>query len=207
MTKRIAYFGSCWPTNIGNAFVNLGAKHSLKKALGDRFQLIHFGGMSSYLFRKRNLPQNNLNLAKMTKCDYVVMAGMTQCIDHFQSAENIIKEFIDCGARVVIAGGGAQNYDDDEVAAVRNYMSELPIYVFVSRDTYSFQKYGDLAAHRFDGIDSAFFIADSECEMIPLELSEFDVLTFDQMDEPALINVGDSERIEAVNQSFDDSNQ
>jgi hypothetical protein len=187
MTIKILFYGSCWPTNIGNAFVNLGAIHSLKAALGERADVFHFGGLSSFLFRQNNRIRNNLDIAEVTRFDYVVQAGMTQAVDHLQVSEPILRSFIQTGARVVIAGGGASRYDDDEVQSVREWMKRIPIYAFVSRDRHSYENYGDLATPSFDGIDSAFFIAESFTP-IPLDVQPFDVLTFDSMEEPQCVN-------------------
>lgn len=203
MKTKILYYGSCWPTNIGNAFVNLGAIQSLRAAAGKRSLVMHYGGMSSYLFCIHNRSENNLNIGKMTEFDYVVMGGMTQCVEHLHAAEPIVTDFLNRGAKIVIAGGGAQNYDDVEVEAVRTWMSRLPIYAFISRDTYSFEKYGDLATHSFDGIDSAFFVADDDLTPIPLCLPEFDVLAFDKMEEPRLINADESLQIELPSNAYD----
>ena len=46
---RVVFYGSCWHTNLANAFVNLGALAALRAALGERAEVVHVGGMSSYL--------------------------------------------------------------------------------------------------------------------------------------------------------------
>ena len=47
---KVLFYGSCWPTNIGNAFCNLGAIQTLKMALENDGEVFHAGGMSNYLF-------------------------------------------------------------------------------------------------------------------------------------------------------------
>ncbi|WP_418791076.1 polysaccharide pyruvyl transferase family protein [Phosphitispora sp. TUW77] len=198
MTKKIKilYYGSCWPTNIGNAFVNLGTVNAIKRALGETADIYHFGGLSSFLFRKHNYPENNLNIADFTDFEYVIIGGMTQCTANFEAAEYILKKFVKNGTKIIISGGGAEKYDDDEVEAVRSWMKKLPIYAFASRDTYSYEKYADLAGYSFDGIDSAFFISD-DFKPLPLNL-EFNVVNFDILDEPTLINVCGKDNITEI---------
>lgn len=178
MAIKILYYGSCWPTNIGNAFVNNGAKSALKEALGENAEIYHFGGMSSYLFLQKGAPQNNLNIADISRFDYVAMGGMTQCDSHYKVAYKTLKGFLKNNAKIIIMGGGAQDYNANEVSVVRSWMKDIPINLFISRDTYSYEQYGDLADNSYDGIDSAFFISD-KFNPLPLNISDFVVLAFD----------------------------
>src|SRR3972149_842999 len=157
---RVLYYGSCWPTNIGNSFVNLGAIHSIKSALGDKGEVFHFGGMSSYLFNINGKSKNTLSIGEMIECDYMVMGGMTMCEENFETQAVVLKQFIKRGAKIVIAGGGAEKYDEKEVKVVRKWMQEIPIYAFISRDEYTYEKYGDLAIYSLNGVDSAMFVSD-----------------------------------------------
>ncbi|PKM82462.1 MAG: hypothetical protein CVU89_05515 [Firmicutes bacterium HGW-Firmicutes-14] len=200
---KILYYGSCWPTNIGNAFVNLGAINSIKLALGEDVDIYHFGGLSSFLFRKHNYPQNNLNISDYTYFDYVVIGGMTQCVENFEAAEIILNNFLKNGTKIIISGGGAGLYNDEEVQKVREWMKKIPIYGFISRDTYSYEKYSDLACYSLDGIDSAFFISDNFIPL-PLVISEFNVLNFDFKEEPVLKNViGEDKRVKTSRNTFE----
>jgi hypothetical protein len=190
---RILFWGSCWPTNIGNAFVNLGAIYSLKKALGEKADIFHFGGMSTYLFNRHNRTENNLDLSRYCDFDYIVMGGMTQCADHMDACIVNLKNFLDHGAKLIIAGGGGEHYNTKERDYIRNLMDQLPIYIFISRDALSYQDYHGHATHSHDGIDSAFFISDT-FDPIPLSLSSHVALNFDKIPEPHLRNCGPKEK-------------
>ncbi len=192
-TKKVLFAGSCWPTNIGNAFVNLGAINLMHKALGEAGEVWHVGGISNYLAGVHGKLQNNLHLADGMDIDYIVMGGMTQCVAHLRGCAPFLRHAIERGVKIVIAGGGAEAYDEDEVAWVRQFMRELPVFCFISRDTYSFEKYGDLAEHSYDGIDSAFFIAD-RFQPVPLSLNGCVVLNFDKLREPPVVNASNPER-------------
>jgi hypothetical protein len=113
-------------------------------------------------------------------------------VDHFRANEPTLRRFIERGARVIVAGGGACDYDDAEVAAVREFMDSVPIHALVSRDTYSYEHYGDLAARAYDGIDSAFFVADHP-SIYPLSVDEFIVSNFDNLPEPPIVNASNLE--------------
>jgi hypothetical protein len=181
----VVFYGSCWPTNIGNAFVNLGALAALRAAVGDHAEIVHVGGMSSYLARRAQRSQHDFHPGDWVEADYVVMAGMTQSAEHVESSAANLRRFVDRGARIVIAGGGAERYDDSEVERVHELLRDLPIHAFASRDTYSFERYADLAEHAYDGIDSAFFVGEA---VHPVRFVDrpYVALCFDSMAEPEL---------------------
>ena len=186
---KVLFHGSCWPTNIGNAFVNLGAIHTLKTALGKEGSVFHVGGMSGYLFSTKGKSANTLPIGEIIDCDYVVNAGMTLCYDHLIAALSAYQQFTKRGTKIIFLGGGAGQYTDKEVKKVREIMKKFPLYVLISRDRYTFEKYGELAQHSYDGIDCGFFINDCT-KPIPLNITDFDVMNFDNLDEPRINHEG-----------------
>jgi len=170
---------------MGNSFVNLGAIYSLKEALNNRGEVFHFGGISSYLFSINSRPENTLPVGDVIESDYVVIAGMAMSNENFKTQEVVLKKFEKKGAKVIIAGGGGAKYDNVEVKKVREWMRKIPIYGFISRDEYSYQKYEDLATHSYDGIDSALFISDF-FHPPELRISNFIVMNFDHSPEPKI---------------------
>ncbi len=180
---KVVFHGSCWPTNIGNSFVNLGAIYSLKSALGIHGDVFHVGGMSNYLFNIKGKLDNSLNIGEVVDCDYLVHAGMTMCDEHLIASVPVYQQYANRGTKIIFAGGGAFKYNEEEVKIVRDALKKFPVYGLISRDRYAFEKYGDLAQHSYDGIDSALFIADC-VQPVPLDVPEFDVMTFDQLKEP-----------------------
>jgi hypothetical protein len=190
---RILFYGSCWPTNIGNAFVNHGAIKALKQACGSAAIIHHFGGMSSYLFNIHGQDGHTLLLGHWTNFDYVVTGGMTQCVEHCEAAAKNLGTFIENGAKLIIAGGGGYHYDTNEVQAVREWMQRLPVAIFISRDRHSFENYADLAEHSYDGIDNAFFISE-DFEPLPFNHRDFVVLNFDTLEEPDVIGCPATDR-------------
>ncbi len=179
MTK-IALYGSCWPTNIGNAFVSHGVLNQLKLALGDTLDITHIGGLSPYIFFTQRASANNLDIAKYTHYDYVVMAGMTQCDEHWRANENTIRTFVEKGAKIILLGAGAGTYNAKEVKQVRRFMKTYPIHLFISRDRYSYEQFHDLSTHALDGIDSAFFVNET-FKGIQFNCGPFAVANFDTL--------------------------
>ena len=126
--RKILYYGSCWPTNIGNSFVNLGAIQSIKMALSEDADILHFGGFSSYLFTSKGRRGNCLQIGDLIPCDYLVMAGMTMCNNHFESQYEILKQFEERNVKIIILGGGADKYDTQEIKKVRKWMKKIKIH-------------------------------------------------------------------------------
>lgn len=180
---RVVFHGSCWPTNIGNAFLGIGAIHSLKAALGEDGDVFCVGGMSGYLFKREGKLANSLPLQDIIDCDYLVHSGMAMCYEVLMSNLQVYQRYAKRGTKIIFAGVGASRYTDQEVEMVREVMKQFPTYALISRDRYTFEKYGDLAKHSYDGIDNAFFISDC-FQPTPLNLPEFDVMNFDSLKEP-----------------------
>lgn len=190
---KALYYGSCWPTNIGNSFVDLGGIQTIKSATNNE-NICHIGAMSSYLFSTHKNPENTLDYAEFIDCDYVIFGGMTQCNSHFSTQETILKSYVKHGTKIIILGGGAEKYDENEVKIVRNWMKKIPIYAFISRDEYSYIKYKDSAEHSYNGIDCALFISDY---LQPPKINNFDfvVYSFDSTEKEPVIDIIDDKTI------------
>lgn len=186
---KIAYYGSCWPTNIGNAFVGLGVFQQLRAVLGPDVELHQIGALSPYVFRQAGKPQNSFILLEHMEFDYIVVAGMTQCVDYWAVNERAISAALEGGARLIMIGSGAGTYDERETERVRKYMERYPVDVFVSRDRFSYDAYADLAPSSFDGIDSAFFL-NTYGPLLPVSGPSFAMATFDSMDVELVLDDG-----------------
>jgi len=186
---KVLVNASCYPTNIGNAFVDMGVIYSLKSALGTRGTVLHIGRMSNFLFLKNGELANTLPTEEIVDCDYVVMGGMVMCVDHLQGAAKTLRCFAERGTKIIIAGGGAGAYDNREVKKVRELLKDIPLYGFVSRDEYTYEQYRDLATYSYNGIDSALFIGDC-FQPIEINLPEYIVINFDSSPEPHINSGG-----------------
>jgi len=177
--KNITYFGGCWPTNIGNSFIDLGSMQSLKMV--DSNALINFTSeISKWFFysNKKNL-KNTFNLANVIKSDYIVVSGMLLCDEFIKLYEPIISNLIKKNVKFIINGGGGANYTKNEITNFRNFLKRNPPYAFISRDEPSFKNYKDLARHSYSGVDCGFFVSDS-FDPVKLDLPKFTVLNFDK---------------------------
>lgn len=178
-TINITYLGGAWPTNIGNAFIDLGSIQSLKMVSPNA--VIHFTSEIPqwfFYYNKKNL-HSALELASLIKSDYLVVSGMLCCDEFIKLYEPIISKLIKNNTKFIINGGGGGRYSQKEVENFRNFLKRNPPYAFISRDEPSFENYNDLAEHSYSGVDCGFFLSDY---FTPAELNlpDFVVFNFDE---------------------------
>jgi hypothetical protein len=183
--RGILYYGGLWPTNIGNAFIDLGALYLLAQAAPSThvYQASRF---SRFYAQERThgrprLLRNSwrpLDVAEHADVGWVVVAGNVAHTDFIRVEGPTIAALVDRGARLVILGGGCSLYDEDEARAFGQFMRRVGTYALVSRDRDSFERFGEYATHSFQGIDCAFFLPDA-VQPIPLRLGRYVVCAFD----------------------------
>ena len=186
MSKTIVYAGGFWSTNIGNAFYGLGCLHALSKACPDA-NIISAQNQPGYFWQinKAN-PKNAFDYLGCINAEYFVMSG--PMIDkHFVSywGESLIK-IAERGAKLILLSVGCGSYDEQEKRIVRKFMKEIGLHAIITRDTYTYENYGDLAAHSHDGICFAFFVNDY-FKPYGLDVKPYVVFNCDRMPEPIFV--------------------
>lgn len=184
--------GGGWITNIGNAFLDIGSKESLREACPElevhtvsvmnRWVSHHMrrGLSGRYLGRGIDI-SNTFNLQEHGRFDYVVQSGAFLGSDWFGLHGDVLRRICDRGTRLVINGGGMTDeaYTESEIEATRGILKNLRPYAFISRDEDAYSNFSDLAEHSYNGVDCAFFVSDSYPPM-ELSLPQYIVLNFDK---------------------------
>lgn len=195
--KTTVQIGGSWPPNIGNAFIDLGSMHTLKKALNNTSEIyISSNFPKSFLARggftnpERILDgilsdkiSNLFDVREFIKADYLVISGaiLNDLWIKTCSFDRLIKR--NEHTKLIINGGGGSLYSENEIQNTRSFLKRLKPYALISRDERTFKEYGDLAEHSFSGIDCGFFISD--CIQPPsLEFPRFLTFSFDKFQEP-----------------------
>lgn len=180
----ITYLGGCWPTNIGNSFLDLGSIQSLKMASPN--SIIHFvSELPKWLGWRFGMQNRIIDLIRVTKMDYLVFSGMALCIDFINLRGPTLLKLKEKKVKILINGGGGGNYSHKEIGKVTKFMKKITPYAFISRDEQSFENYKNLAENSFNGIDCGFFINDYFAPA-QLALPEYVILNFDSIPEPKL---------------------
>lgn len=198
-TLQVLYYGGGWPTNIGNAFIDLGAIAILRAACPNA-QIAFASEMPRWFFwhgargpRRfllwRGAEQSNmddaLDVASVTRCDLIVFAGMAMCEEFVNVNGPSVLALASRGVPVLLLGTGALTYSEGEKRLFGDFLRQVSPVGFVSRDDRSYELFADLVPQAHRGIDCAFFVPEAYAPL-PLLLPPYVVATFDSMSEPAL---------------------
>ena len=201
---RILYYGGCWPTNIGNAFIDIGAMALLQAAVpgasihiaseGPRWFFASWRQPEPRRFGPfswrpsdslRPGPDKAFDLAEHTVCDLVVFSGMAMCEEFVRVNGPAILALRQRGAPVLLLGTGGALYTAQEKAAFAAFLQKVRPVAFVSRDQTSYDAYHEYVTNSFSGIDCGFFVS-LGYRPPPLDLPPFVALNFDTTPEPQL---------------------
>lgn len=183
-------------TNIGNAFLDLGSKASIRAASPDAhiFQTSSFPRWFEHtqvenrgLFRRSD--PDFYSLVYRAPADFAAFAGMIVTKGFIDRYGPIIRRMRDRGVRIILNGAGPVRYDERETEICREFWSEVGLFALVSRDQFTFDTYGDIAENPFNGIDCGFFLSDGFTPE-KLDSPEYDALAFDSIKEPDGLDSG-----------------
>ncbi len=195
--KRILYYGAGWPTNIGNAFIDMGAMATLQIAFpnatigfASEMPRWFFGNYERYhgqiLTDDAGTRMNRaLDMAAVTRCDLVAFAGMAMCEEFVRVNGPTLLALRKRGVPVILLGTGGYRYDARERTVFSQFLEQLGPVGFIARDDRSFETYKDCVGQAYQGIDSAFFLPES-FEPFSLDLPPYAVANFDSIPEPTL---------------------
>lgn len=184
---RIAYYGACYPTNIGNAFIDYGSIYTIKTAVPDA-KVFYASELPRWIFKtNRSDMDRSIDLAELMDVDFVVVSGMTLCNDFIEAEGAILKRMQDRGVKLIFNGCGGAVYTKEEVNNFREFLKNINGSIFISRDERSYNFYKDYCLNSLNGIDCAFFLSDA-FSPAPLIAKEYAVYNFDSMKEPKIEN-------------------
>lgn len=194
---RILYYGAGWPTNIGNAFIDLGAL-ALLHAAAPNAQIAFASEMPRWFFSQvprehRLLPRmanagnqdNALDVASITECDLAVFSGMAMCETFIRINGPTILRLRGRSVPILLLGTGAETYSSQEQSLVECFLRDVDPIGFISRDDRSYEMFSGAASLSRRGIDCGFFVSESYTPF-RLALPEYSVLNFDTTPEPEL---------------------
>lgn len=199
MSLKIAYYGNCWMTNLGEAFIDIGALELLKQALPES-NIIFVTPMSHYynnamrlqspkmLTSKKKCFRNAAHLGLYIKADVFVMSGMFATEDFLRtgSATYWVKDFLEThpNIKVLFMGIGGQLYSQKETDTFFEYIKKkINLVGFISRDNETYKSYSDLLPNCYPGIDCAFFVSDVY-DPRGFSAKDYIVSAFNNMPEP-----------------------
>jgi len=205
-STHVLHHGGGWSTNVGNAFIDLGAMYSLRQVSDD--VSVHlassFGrwvsqmaetGLSGRFLNGTPEVENAYELTRDLDIEYVVQAGACLSEQWFETYGQALVSARESGAEIVLYGVGAAEggYTSAELRKTREWVEALDPYVFVSRDEQTYDAFGDLAHHSYNGIDCGFYVSDA-FDPAPLADREYVAVNFDKKPEPPIDTDADTVR-------------
>ncbi|AGB38772.1 polysaccharide pyruvyl transferase family protein [Natronococcus occultus] len=200
-----------WLTNIGNGFIDKGARQIIEKALPNA-EIVEVSGYPNYAAEQlndglsagapsivtntyhtlRNIfdgevdpKERMVNVSEFVDADVAVFPGCTLYPGALDLYENTLRELSNRGMKIVFLGAGGGNYLPETQRYVKSVLKDLDAPILITRDTTSHDIYSDLFAYSYNGIDCAFFI--DEWYQPPDANRDFVVSTFDKSKEPDYI--------------------
>jgi hypothetical protein len=180
----ILYYGAGWPTNIGNAFIDLGAQALIKQAVPEA-QVFFASEMPRWLlgYKMPKYTNNAFDIAAYAKCDFLIFSGMAMCEEFVKVNGPSVLEAKKRGVKVILLGTGGELYDQKEYKIYSEFLKELEPLAFISRDKESFESYKNIVENSIEGIDCGFFLP-LAYQPPELDIPSYTVINFDSMPIP-----------------------
>jgi hypothetical protein len=186
-TIKILYYGACWPTNIGNAFIDYGSIYTIKTAAPEA-KVFFASELPRWLYKiHREDMDKSIDLAEQMDIDFVVISGMTLCDELIETEGPILTRLSKRGVRIVFNGCGGATYKKKEVDNFTRFLENIKLSGFISRDEVSYNNYKDCCSRSWNGIDCAFFLSEA-FSPASLIIKDYVVCNFDAMEEPKIGN-------------------
>lgn len=180
---NVLYYGGCWPTNIGNAFIDYGSMYSIKLAK-PRARVYFASEFSRWLCRtSKNEMNRSVDLGQIMDFDAMVVSGMVMCDEFVRVEGPILAEVARRGIPIHFIGCGGSSYDQSEKQNFIKFLRSIEVGGYVSRDRKAYDNYESCFRDSHNGVDCAFFLSEG---FVPakLRIPDFIVLNFDLKEEP-----------------------
>ena len=201
-----------WETNIGNGFIDKGAKECVRRAqpdaeivetsglvnkavsqsgpgffsryIGERLGRIgdHLFQYGTEYYQQDSRKDNTVHLSRLLDADLAVFPGCILDV-HMDWYFDTLKRLSNRDIPILLLGAGGLSYDKRTVRNTRRNISKLKTAGFVSRDEKSYKRYSDLFDYAYNGIDCGFYISDWYDP--PKANQNFIVATFDKQKCPS----------------------
>lgn len=188
----VLYWDNCWFTNVGEAFIDIGAMNLLSEIFPSE-TIINMSKMNWYyiqdLFKEDPYPK----LLKMWdyiggEAKYLVFAGM-HAWDQFLATQKEIRVIEECcerGIELIFLGLGQAFYTNEETEHFSEFLRRIRPKLVVSRDNVTYEHFKDVVPC-IKGIDCAFWVGDSYDPSNEKVVKEYDIVSYNRSEEPQKI--------------------
>lgn len=190
---KVLYYNNCWFTNVGEAFIDIGAMQLLQKIFPG-CQLINISNMNRLYFdwvcKKEKIDNpyrhgmETIHMLKVYSGDYFVMSGMMVSEDFLDEeawSEEVI-EMSERGTKIIFLGVGQASYSKRETERFKGFIEKIKPVLLVSRDDVVYENFKDCCP-AVKGIDCAFWVKDVYDPRDSIR-KPYDVVTYNRSIEP-----------------------
>lgn len=186
----ILYWNNCWFTNVGEAFIDIGAMNLLSKLFPSE-TITNLSKMNWYYIRDLFKNDEHPKLLRMWnyigggKTKYLIYSGMQGC-DQFISSQREVRVIEECrerGIEIIFLGLGQALYTNEETEHFSEFLKQIRPKLVVSRDNVTYEHFKDVVPC-IRGIDCAFWIGDSYDPSNEIAVKEYDVISYNRSKEP-----------------------
>lgn len=189
---RILYNNNCWFINVGEAFIDIGCMHLIRKIFRNA-QLVNVSNMNRLyidsICKREGIPNPYSDEEKMFRMfdyyngEYFIFAGM-YASDTFLNAyvSKGIAKLSKKGVKIIILGLGQEKYTEKETDNFKRYLDEIKPMVIMTRDKITYDHFQDCCPI-VDGIDCAFWINEVYDPRNAFN-QEYNVITYNRSKEP-----------------------
>lgn len=191
-----------WLTNIGNGFIDKGAKALLeqaapdstiievsgypnisaeRKAKGEIGNIANVFGLPKVRNGSSDIPDRMVNIADFVDADVAILPGCILYEFALNAYHDLLKRLNRKNIPIVFLGAGGGNYNDETQKYVRRVIDSLHSPALITRDQTAYDCYSSEFEYSFSGIDCAFYIND--WYIPPDSTNDFVISAFDRADE------------------------
>jgi len=195
-----------WLSNIGNGFIDKGAKICVKRAFpnseiydisghlrhvadnyiyDDNKKIIKkiFNSSRKGIEKYTDWQKNKLlDITQFCNYDLVIFPGCVLYEHPLRKYLDVLRKINNLDIPIIFLGAGGMDYSKETVSNVKKLLRKIDSKGLITRDSEAFEKYSNLFRFSYDGIDNGFFIDEW---YKPLKTKEdFIVFNFDKINEP-----------------------
>ncbi|EMB19796.1 polysaccharide pyruvyl transferase family protein [Treponema denticola] len=204
---KILYYNNCWFTNVGEAFIDVGAMKLIKNIFADS-KIACISDMTDfYVHQNKNREKNfwgknKFDISKFSvntiyenfDADYIILAGMFASETYLLSPGREMVDFhVNKGAKLIFLGLGSDHYSDREYELFSAYLKKVNPTLVVTRDNKTYQIYKD-CCNCVPGIDCAFWIREVFNPM-GFGKRDYSIVSFNRLKEKPIITFDQDEKI------------
>lgn len=133
--------------------------------------------------------------------EYLVIQGAFLRPEYDRIWLDTLRKLQKRGVKIIVLSAGMMDYSAESVHRCRELLSEVPPFIFTTRDSETYHHFADIPEYSYDGIDTALFVSDF-FQPPTVTMDEYVVFNFDKWPEPKIWPAQNTSQQQAAGQTF-----